>query len=57
MLYGVRFDSGDFMMITATSEEQATDILNEACFCDFEICNAEDLIDDQYNGLAILGTV
>lgn len=60
MIYGVAVyhqeDYTDFMLITAQSEESATDMLNEMGYADFEICDAEDLINSQYDGLTLLST-
>lgn len=61
MIYGVVVnhmeDYTDFLLITASSEESATDMLNEMGMSDFEIVDAESLINEQYDGLTCLSTL
>jgi len=58
MLFGVIFngDQTNFAVITASSEESATDMLNEMGYADFEVVPADMLVNEQYGGLAFLST-
>ena len=59
MLFGIKVqkeDTSEFFLITADTEQDATDYLNEQGYADFEFYDAEQLVDDQYGGLAMLAT-
>ncbi len=59
MLFGVKLikeETVDFFLITADTEEDATDYLNEQGYADFEVYDAEQLVDDNFGGLAALVT-
>ena len=59
MLFGIKVqteDTADFFIISAQSEESATDYLNELGYADFVVCDPEELLDSQYGGLAMLAT-
>lgn len=62
MIYGLRVvygDTTDFCITVAANEDEAARLANEY-FPDatcVEVLNAEDVLHEQYDNLAILGTI
>lgn len=59
MIFGVILESDngtEFRLITGNDELEITGYLNNQGFADFEVVDAEDLINSQYGGMTVLTT-